>query len=107
MPFSIRVDLGHLLPSGSAGDMAFPNLSHAVVSLVERCEEQWKRYASGEALPSGRTIGVRSGQYLRSIQSRMSGPYSGEVYSRLAYAEAIERGTPAWDMRSLLASSLK
>lgn len=105
--FRIRVDLGHLLPGGSAGDLAFPNLSHAVVSLVARCEEQWKRYASGEPLPSGRVIGVRSGQYLRSIQSSMSGPYSGEVYSRLSYAETIERGAPAWDMRSLLASSLK
>jgi hypothetical protein len=105
--FRIRVDLGHLLPGGSAGDLAFPNLSHAVAALVDRCEDQWKRYASGEPLPSGKTIGVRSGQYLRSIMSRMDGPYSGEVYSRLAYAETIERGAPAWDMRSLLGSSLK
>lgn len=107
MSNSIRVDLGHLLPRGAVGEAAFPNLAHAVSSLVDAAEAQWKKYASGEPLPNGRAIGIRSGQYMRSIMSQMHGPYSGEVYSRLAYAEAIERGTPAYDMRALLASSLK
>lgn len=103
--FRIAVDLSHLIPSGRL--TVFPHLAATVEAITLRVEEQWKRYASGEPLPDGRTIGIRSGQYLRSIRHRQISAYSTEVRSDLAYADVIERGAPPFDMRRLLASSLK
>lgn len=103
--YSIAVDLSHLIPA--ARNAVFPALAATVEAVALRVEEQWKRFAAGEPLPSGRVIQVRSGQYLRSIRHRQLSQYAATVESVLAYADVIERGAPAWDMRKLLNSSLK
>jgi hypothetical protein len=103
--YSISVDLSHLIPA--ARNAVFPALAATVEAVALRAEEQWKRFAAGEPLPDGRVMNVRSGQYLRSINHRQISQYAVTVESVLAYAEALERGTPAWDMRKLLNSSLK
>jgi hypothetical protein len=106
--FSIAVDLSSLMPANSALNRdAFPSLALAVQMVIDKAEETWKGFASGAPLPNGKSIGIRSGQYLRSINQRKSGDFSGEVYSELAYADTIERGSPARDMKEVLNSSLK
>jgi hypothetical protein len=106
--FSIAVDLSHLMPaSGPLNASVFPHLAFAVQAILDRCEITWKEYASGVPLPSGRSIGIRTGEYLRSISQRKSGDFSGEVFSALPLADVIEHGAPAWDMHALLNSSLK
>lgn len=106
--FRIAVDLSGLMPQNSPLDRtAFPSLALAVQAVIDRAEGTWKGFASGVPLPSGKSIGIRSGQYMRSINQRMTGDFAGEVYSNLAYAEVIEKGAPARDMKSLLNSSPK
>lgn len=106
--FSIHIDLGELLPEGSALTSAeFPTLSSAVHRLAEAAHADWVAYASGAPLPSGKVIQNRTGEYARSILVRSNGDFSAEVYSDLAYAQAIEEGMPARDLKKILSSSLK
>lgn len=106
--FRIAVDLSQLMPTNSPLDRtAFPSLALAVQAIVDRVEGTWKGFASGVPLPSGKSIGIRSGQYMRSINQRMTGDFAGEVFSNLPYAETIEKGAPARDMKALLNSSPK
>ena len=106
--FSIAIELGEVLPPGSALTKdAFPNLSYAVQRIAMAAMEQWQAYARGEALPDGRSIGIRSGGYLRSIQLRTLNDFAAEVSSELPSATAIEEGMPARDMKRMLGSSWK
>lgn len=106
--FIIAVDLSSLMPANSALNRdAFPSLALAVQMVIDKAEETWKGFASGAPLPNGKSIGIRSGQYLRSINQRMTGDFAGEIYSEIAYADVIERGAPARDMKEMLNSSLK
>lgn len=86
----------------------FPALAYAVSRLVAAAHQQWVEYAQGkQALPNGKTIQSRTGEYARSILVREVNDFSAEVYSDLAYAKGIEEGTPARDMKKILNSSLK
>jgi hypothetical protein len=106
--FRIAIDLSRLMPPNGAFDSSvFPALAQAVQSIIDAAEAQWKAYATGAPLPSGKSIGIRSGQYNRSIMQRKTGDFSGEVFSELAYADTIERGTPARDLKDMLRYSLK
>lgn len=106
--FRISVELGHLLPGHAPLTRdVFPALSAAVERIAEAAQRQWVRYASGEALPNGKVIHNRTGEYARSILLRHLGDFSVEVFSDLAYAHAIEAGAPARDLKRILFSSLK
>lgn len=106
--FSIMVDLGEALPAGSSlTKEAFPHLSFAVQRIAEAALARWQGFARGEQMPDGRTIGIRSGTYLRSIQLARVNDFTAEVYSTLPYASAIEEGAPARDMKRILGSSWK
>lgn len=106
--FRIAIDLGSVLPPGSAlTPESFPALAHAVRQIVIAAEERWKQFASGAPMPNGQRIGIRSGTYMRSIQAYFTSPFSGEVYSSLAYADAIENGAPERDLKRMLGSSWK
>jgi hypothetical protein len=86
----------------------FPALAYAVRSMVAAAHQQWVEYAQGKAaLPNGKTIQSRTGEYARSILVREVSDFSAEIYSDLAYAKGIEEGTPARDMKKILNSSLK
>lgn len=106
--FRISVDLGQIIPTGSALSAdSFPTLSYAVKRIVEAAHQEWVAYASGSAMPNGKVIASRTGEYARSIQARDIGDFAGEVYSDLPYAKAIEEGAPARDLKRILDSSFK
>lgn len=106
--FKINVDLSHLMRVGSAFTKdVFPHLALAVQTVADRVEARWKLYASGAPMPNGKTIGNRSGAYLRSIMQRNTGDFSRDVYTELPYAQAIESGAPRRDLKTMLNSSLK
>lgn len=104
--FGIVVELA--VPLGAAfGADDLPTLAAAVRAVTEQAHAQWTKFALGAPLPSGQVIHPRSGAYARSIQMRQLGAFAAEVYTELPYAEAIEQGTGARDMKKMLDSSLK
>lgn len=103
--FKVHVDIG--LPAGIPVGAAFPNLEYAVARVAEHGQGLWQQYASGKPLPNGKVIHARSGAYMRSIQLRALGALSQEIFSDLDYANYIEEGTPAYDLKRILHSSLK
>lgn len=100
----LTIDFPPDIPFGAD---AFPTLTGAVQAMAQSAYQQWKRYAQGEPLPNGQVIGVRSSTYHRSIQLQQIDPFHYRCFSNLAYAEAIETGNPARDLKKLLDSSLK
>lgn len=105
--FRILVDLGHLaLPNAITAD-EFPHLSYAVELLANQVEAQWKGFAAGQPMPNGQVIQTRTGEYVRSIMQRVDGALSRTIYTDLPYADAIEHGSPARDLKTMLNSSLK
>jgi hypothetical protein len=84
-----------------------PNVGGAVARLADKGQEMWQAYAAGGPLPDGKRIHSRSGAYLKSIHVRQLGELSYEVYSDLPYADAIERGSPARDLKRMLDTSAK
>lgn len=106
--FRIQIALAEMIPGGAQlTSDSFPALSQAVRVIAEDAQAQWRAYALGAPLPSGKSIGVRSGTYERSIQLRQLGEFAAEVYSELPYAQAIEEGAPERDLKQILNSSLK
>ncbi len=106
--FSVSVDFGITIPPHAAFDRAtFPNLSNAVARIAQEAHARWTAYAAGAPLPNGQVINDRTGTYLKSIQMTMTGDFSALVYSNLPYAAAIESGSPARDMKTMLNSSFK
>ncbi|MFT8945947.1 MAG: hypothetical protein ABF876_05120 [Acetobacter aceti] len=98
---------GQLVDTGISGADLFPHLAYAVGRIAEAAQKQWQAYAHGAPLPDGKSITNRTGEYARSILMRDTGDFSAEVYSDLAYAQAIEEGTPAYDLKRMLNTSLK
>jgi hypothetical protein len=106
--FRILIDLSQLVPLGSPiTESVLPHLSRAVQVITETTQARWVAYAHGAPLPDGTVIHNRTGEYARSIQLRQTGSFSAEVFSVLPYAEAIETGSPARDLKKMLSSSLK
>lgn len=98
---------GKLVKGGINAAELFPHLAMAVARITEAAQKQWQAYAQGAPLPDGKSINNRTGEYARSILTRETGDLAAEVYSDLRYARAIEEGTPAYDLKQILNSSLK
>jgi hypothetical protein len=107
--FRIAIDLGTTIPAGAPVSRdTLPHLAYALARIAEAAQQQWVSYAQGkEALPNGKVIQSRTGEYARSILLRDAGEFAAEVYSDLAYALVIEEGAPRRDLKELLGSSLK
>jgi hypothetical protein len=104
--YSISVSIP-AIGGGGGGAAEFPNLAHAVKTVAEAAQAQWVAYASGAPLPGGQSVNPRSGTYARSIMLRQTGAFAAEVYSDLSYAEAVETGAKARDLKEMLRSSGK
>lgn len=106
--FRIGVVLSSTLPAHAPVNAAtFPSLAMAVRAATQAAHQMWVNYAMGAPLPDGRAIKNSTGAYARSIMTREMGDFAGEVFTDLAYAAAIEDGTPARDMHDMLGRSLK
>lgn len=104
--FQISVQLAEPVGYGFTRG-TLPNLATALTAITSAAQAQWQSYAGGAPLPDGTTIGSRSGGYLRSIQTRDLGEFSTEVYSDSPYAQGIEEGVAAHDMKKMLDTSIK
>jgi hypothetical protein len=105
---SIRVELAALKQTLRAvGQENLPHTSAAVGEATELAQREWMHAASGVDVSfAGKTFRVRrrTGAYARSIQDGLEYPADGEplrgrVTASSDHAEAIERGSPARDMK--------
>ncbi len=104
---SIGIDLPVILGHGTPLPRALPTLSLALQAVATEAQILWREYASGRPLPDGRVINSRSGAYANSIELTQPGDLHWRVSTSLGYADAIEHGTPSYDMKRALATSLK
>lgn len=94
------------------GDISalFPHSLQAAQRLAEAAQRRWIAHAQGLPLPGGHTLHPVTGAYAESIQIRVENPQGDiryVVFSNDPKAEALEYGSPAWDMHRVLASSRK
>ena len=100
--------MGNLVPLWAPVNAdAFPNLAGAVGMIAQAAHQQWIAFANGAPMPNGKVIRNRTGEYARSIQIRHTGPFAAEVFSDLRYAQGIEEGMPARDLKKMLDTSFK
>jgi len=106
--YDIEIPFSVLASSGSPiNESIFPALALSVNKIAQKGQVIWREYASGATLPDGRSIQVRSGKYMNSINVRQLSDFKSEVFSDSHYAEALEEGSPASDMKKMLATSSK
>lgn len=101
--FNVSIELFMPMAMYEAGPNALPNLASAVNAVSLMAQDKWRTYAKGDKLG----IGFQTGRYHDSIQVREMGKFAAEVYSDLPYAQAIETGVPARDMKIMLDTSMK
>lgn len=94
-------------PDVPAAREALPRLASAVQAVSLAAQGRWKGYAGGEPLPNGEVIQSRSGRYMQSIQQESEGDFAARVFSDAPYADQIEHGAPARDLKRMLGTSLK
>lgn len=80
----------------------FPRLTQAVGAVAQQARIDWMSAVKEARLWSG-----EKAPYMASIQWRMTGTLSAEVWSDYKHAEAIETGRPARDLKKMLDTSLK
>jgi len=79
-----------------------PNTTRAIKLSTAILEYTWKAYAMGAPIP-GTTIRLKNvrGMYAKSIKKTSAG-LQGIVYSDSPYAIALEEGTPAKDLKTII-----
>jgi hypothetical protein len=84
-----------------AGQM-FPLLSQAVNAVAQQTAINWQEAVYRAKLWSG-----EKDAYAKTIQMKMTGPYSALVWSDYKYASDIEEGRPPRDLKRMLDTSMK
>lgn len=79
-----------------------PRLNQAVRAVVAATQTDWMTAVQHARLWSG-----EKDAYSTSIQAKMTGDFSGLVWTDYKYAEEIDNGRPAKDLKSMLDTSLK
>lgn len=107
--FSITVNLPFALPAGTVFEEAhvFPTLERAVERIATLARAKWVEYAMGLPLPDGRSVTPANPEYARSITHKQTGLYAYRIEATDPSADRIEYGTPAYDMKKALQTSLK
>ena len=103
LKFSISFDLGAKLDMLKVVNKeVFPLLNQAVRAVTAQTAYNWTEAVYAAKLWSG-----EKDAYVKSISWKMTGDFSGEVVSTYKYAEEIENGRPARDLKKMLNTSLK
>jgi hypothetical protein len=105
MEFSITIDLHPVLAHLQAtfNGQVLPQISEGVKAITQKLHADWV-----EAV--GRATELWSGErdeYMASIDMKITGPYSGLVWTDYKHAEEIETGRPAYDLKQMLNTSSK
>lgn len=103
MKMSITFDLaGKLDMVQVVNKEVFPLLNQAVRAITAQTAYNWTEEVYKAKLWSG-----EKDAYVKSISWKMTGDFSGEVQATYKYAEEIENGRPARDLKKMLNTSLK
>lgn len=80
----------------------FPRLTQAVGAVAQQARINWMQKIAAAKLWEG-----EKKPYMASVQWQMTGPFSALVWSDYRYAEEIETGRPARDLKRMLDTSPK
>lgn len=102
--FSIKVDLSDVMAQarGIIDAKVMPLLNQAVSGVVQQARIDWMEAVGRAKLWSGEKV-----PYSASITWKMTGAFSARVESDYKYAQEIDDGRPARDMKKVLNTSLK
>jgi hypothetical protein len=102
--FKIRVDLPNIADriQGTVNAALLPRLNQAVGAVAQQAMIDWKESVARARLWSG-----EKAPYVDSIQWKMTGDFSAEVWSEYKYAYEIDNGRPARDLKKMLDTSQK
>lgn len=105
MDFSITIDLHPVLAQLTAtiNNRVLPQISEGVKAITQQLHLDWiEAVARATELWSG-----ERDEYRSSIDMKITGPYSGLVWTDYKYAAEIETGRPARDLKKMLDTSSK
>lgn len=104
MTFRINVDLGNVLAAVPAAinQGVMPNLSAAVYRVADRVSYRWK-----ESIQAAKLWDGERKAYMASVVIKPSGPFAAVVESEYKFAQDIETGRPAYDLKRMLQTSTK
>lgn len=102
--FAIKVDLADVTAQarGIIDASIMPRLNQAVSAVAQQAMIDWKEAVARAKLWSG-----EKQPYGESITWKMTGAFSAEVSTDYKYAQEIESGRPARDLKRMLDTSLK
>lgn len=102
--FSIKVDLADVAAQarGIIDASILPRLNQAVGAVAQQAMIDWKEAVARAKLWSGEKV-----PYGESITWKMTGAFSAEVSTDYKYAQEIETGRPARDLKKMLDTSMK
>lgn len=102
--FRISIDLDVVLDAATAAvnEEVLPRLAQAVRAIAQQAQVRWMEAVYRAKLWEGEKTA-----YMESIHIQSDGPFSAVVYSDYRYAEEIELGRPARDLKAMLNTSLK
>lgn len=103
----MRYPINPMLPASAAIKHAiysalFPRLAEAVKLVAGQVQADWI-----EGVQKAKLWSVEKDAYAASIKWQMTGAFTAEVWSDYRYAQEIETGRPARDLKRMLDSSLK
>lgn len=102
--YSVSVDISRIIDANEyLRDELLANVGDAVRMVADKVQEEWQH-----AVDTAPGIWIRERrEYAASIQLRMVTPTSAEIWTEYRYAEEIETGRPAKDLKRMLDTSPK
>jgi hypothetical protein len=102
--FRISIDLDAAMEGITAQVMegVLPRLSQAVRAVAQQTQVRWM-----ESVYRARLWSEEKREYMEAIHFEMQGPFAAMVWSDYKYAEDIENGRPARDLKRMLDTSTK
>jgi len=104
MEFAIQIDLAPIITSVKTifDETVLPHLQQEVWRIAQMAQTEWMTAIGKAHLWAG-----EKDNYSSTIDIRMTGPYAALVDSDYKYAEQIETGRPAYDLKRMLQTSSK